>query len=277
MLRRSVLVLAAMSALAGCSEKKPDDKAAPTPTGSATTPAPAAVTSIRIAMASNLAKAFEEIVTQFKAASGIQAQLDAGASGMLARQIKEGAPIDVFASANEQFVDDVLAAGTCDKATKVLYARAPIVLWVKNGKVAPPKELAELADPRFASIAIANPETAPYGKAAKQALDKLGILSKVESRIKLAENIQQTLQFAQTGNVEAAFVAASLVVGDKAGTTIPVPTDLYDPIDQAMVVCSTGAAGDAGKKFVDFVMSDAGQAIMQKFGYTKPGAVSMNK
>lgn len=273
MLRRSLLVILA---LAGCAKDKPADKPAPQ-TASGSAPAPAAVTSIRISAASNLAKAFAEVGTQFEAASGIKATFDFGASGMLARQIKEGAPIDVFASANEQFVDDVLAAGKCDKTTKVMYARAPIVLWVKHGGVAPPKTLAELADKRFASIAIANPETAPYGKAAKQALDKLGILAAVEPRLKLAENIQQTLQFAQTGNVEAAFVAASLVVDDKDGTTIPVPPELYDPIDQAMVVCSTGPAGDAAKKFAAFVTSDAGQAIMTRFGYTQPGAVSMNK
>lgn len=274
MLRRTVLLLAL--ALVACSKKKPEDTPAtpPTPTP---TPPPAAVTTIRVAAAANLAKAFAVVGDDFKAATGITANFDFGASGMLARQVKEGAPIDVFASANEQFVDDVLAAGKCDKATKVMYARAPIVLWIKTGKVAPPTKLEELADKRFASIAIANPETAPYGKAAKQALAKLGILATVEPRLKLAENIQQTLQFAQTGNVEAAFVAASLVVDDKDGTTIPVPPELYDPIDQAMVICSTGPAGDAAKKFADYVMSDAGQATMVKFGYTKPGAVSINK
>jgi molybdate transport system substrate-binding protein len=238
---------------------------------------PAAVTRIRVAAAANLSSAFTELGKRFHAATGIEAKFDFGASGLLARQIKEGAPMDVFASANEAFVDDVLKSGKCDPTTKVMYARAPIVLWVKAGGVAPPAQLADLADPRFATIAIANPETAPYGKAAKQALEKLGLWSSVGSRVKYAENIGQTLQYAQSGNVEAAFVALSLVVDRKDGTALPVPPELHDPIDQAMVVCGTGSAGEAGRKFADFVVSEEGRAVMTRYGYTTPGSVSMHR
>jgi molybdate transport system substrate-binding protein len=268
MCKNVVLVLVAAAGLFACSKDKADaSRSKPEEPGSGTA---AKVTKIRVAAASNLNKAFEAIGKEFEAATGITATFDLGASGMLARQVKEGAPYDVFASANEEFVDGVLAAGKCDKATKVMYARAPVVLWVKAGTVAPPKDLAELVDARFASIAIANPDTAPYGKAAKQALEKLGIWAKLEPRIKLAENIQQTLQFAQTGNVEAAFVALSQVIDSKDGAAIPVPAELHDPVDQAMVVCATGPAAEAAKQFVDYVVSAKGQATMGTFGYAKP-------
>ena len=226
---------------------------------------------VRVSAASDLAKAFDEVGKSFRVRTGIEPIFNFGSSGLIARQITEGAPIDLYASANEQFVDDVVARGKCDATTKRMYARGRIVIWSKGGGVAPPTKIEDLADPRFASIAIANPDHAPYGKAAKEALEKAGIWSAVESRIKYAENVSQTLQYAQTGNVEVAIVALSLAIVSQGGTTIAIPSELHDPIDQALVACGSGAAFANAKAFADYVASPEGRAIMMKYGFILPG------
>jgi molybdate transport system substrate-binding protein len=226
---------------------------------------------VRVFAASDLAKAFEEVAKSFRIKTGIEPVLTFGSSGLIARQVKEGAPIDLYASANETFVDDVVADGKCDGATKRRYARGRIVIWAKAGGVAPPTKIEDLADPRFASIAIASPDHAPYGKAAKEALEKAGIWRTVEGRIKYGENVSQTLQYAQTGNVEVAIVALSLAIVTQGGTTIAVPPELHNPIDQALVACGSGASHANAKAFADYVASPEGRAIMMRYGFILPG------
>jgi molybdate transport system substrate-binding protein len=167
--------------------------------------------------------------------------------------------------------DDVVAAGKCDGATKAMYARGRVVIWSKDGGVAPPTKLEDLVDPRFKAIAIASPDHAPYGKAAKQALEKVGIWPQVEGRIKYAENISQTFQWAQTGNVDVALVALSLTIANKGGTSISVPPELHDPIDQALVVCGTGPKAEAAKSFAAYLASPEGRALMMQYGFILPG------
>ena len=244
--------------LAACSSDKSGDGAG-------------SVKQIRIAAASDLTQAFKDLAPKFQAKAGIEAVFDFGSTGLLARQIKEGAPMDVFAAANVSFVDEVIKAGKCDGATKALYARGRIVVWVKDGGVAPPTKIEDLADPRFKAIAIANPEHAPYGKAAKEALEKTGTWAQVESRIKLGENVSQTMKFAETGNVDAAIVALSLSIVSKGGTALAVPPELHNPIDQAIVVCGKDARAAAAKQFVDFIGSPEGRAIMMRYGFILPG------
>ena len=257
-MRRPVIAvaIAAVAVLSGCSDKKESG---------------AKVTQIRVAAASDLTQAFKEVGAQFKVKTGIEPKFDFGSTGLLARQIKEGAPMDVFAAANVQFVDEVVTAGKCDGATRTLYARGRIVIWTKNGGVAAPTKLEDLADPRFKSIAIANPDHAPYGKAATQAMEKVGIWAQVQSRIQMGENVSQTMKFAETGNVEAAIVALSLSIVTKGGTAVAIPSHLHEPIDQAMAVCARGDRAVAAKQFVDFVGSPEGRAIMMRYGFILPG------
>src|SRR5262249_41703782 len=153
---------------------------------------------------------------------------------LLSKQIVEGAPFDLFAAANVSFVDDILKQGACAADSKALYARGRIGVFLPKGSaVAPPKNLADLADARFVRIAIPNPEHAPYGKAAQQALEKVSVWNKVKPRLVYGENIQQTLQFAQSGNAEAAIVALSLAtVSD--GEFVDIDPALHEPIDQAL-------------------------------------------
>lgn len=225
-------------------------------------------TEIKIAAASDLSRAFEEVGQAFEKETGIHATFTFGSTGLLAKQIAEGAPFDLFAAANVSFVDKVVQSGACDGATKALYARGRIVLW-STGEV--PKTLEELADPKYAKIAIANPDHAPYGKAAKEALEKAGVWNAVSGRIVQGENILQTLQYAKSGNVDVAIVALSLAVVSDGGSSTPIDPALHAPLDQALVVCGEGAAGEAARKFAGFVASPQGREIMSRYGFLLPG------
>lgn len=227
---------------------------------------------IRVAAAADLTRAFEELGQAFEAQSGQRVVFSFGATGLLAKQLREGAPFDVFAAANTAFVDEVVKAGACDGATQRPYARGHLVVWTKKGGVAPPTTLAELGDARFGRIAIANPDHAPYGMAARQALEALSLWRALKPRLVLGENVRQALQFAETGNVEAAIVARSLVIQDRDNPTLPIDETLHRPLDQSLVVCIRGANRKGGERFADFVASDEGRSIMARYGFTLPGA-----
>jgi molybdate transport system substrate-binding protein len=227
---------------------------------------------VRIAGASDLSAAFADVGATFIRQTGITPEFTFGSSGLIAKQISEGMGVDLFASANVKFVDDVIAAGRCSPASKYQYARGRIVVWVKNGTVTPPTSLEDLADPRFAKIAIANPEHAPYGVGARQALEKVGIWAAVEPRLVLGENVRATLQYAQTGNVEAAIVALSLSIGSEGGTALEIAPELHAPLDQALVVCGTGPGAEAGAQFAKILASSDGAATMKKYGFVLPTA-----
>ena len=226
----------------------------------------------RIAAASDLAGAFEEIKVQFEKASGKRVELSLGSTGMFAKQIAEGAPFDVFAAANVSFVDEVVSAGACDASTKSLYARGRIVVWTKDPSMLP-KDVRDLKEPRYAKIAIANPEHAPYGRAAQQALVKSGVWPSVKDRTVHGENVLQTLVYARTGNADAAIVALSLAVTSQ-GSYLPIDAELHEPLDQALVVCKGGARRaklHEARSFVDYVASEKGRVVMRRYGFLLPG------
>ena len=225
-------------------------------------------TEIKVAAASDLARAFEEVGKAFHEETGIRATFNFKSTGLLAKQIEEGAPFDLFAAANIQFVDDVIAAGACDGATKALYARGRIVAYSRGEA---PASLEELTDPKYKKIGIANPEHAPYGMAARQALVKLGLWDRLESKLALGENVQVPMQWAKTGDVDVAIVALSLAVVADGGTSLPIDPSLHEPLDQALVVCGKGPAADSARKFAAFVSSPAGREIMNRYGFLLPG------
>lgn len=225
---------------------------------------------VRVAAAADLSHAFEALGRDFERETGTPVSFSFGSSGLLAKQVREGAPFDVFAAANATLIDDVVSAGVCDPASKRRYARGRLVLWSKRGLVAPPTSLEDLADARFRRIAIANPRHAPYGVAAKQALERAGVLAAVEPRLVLGENVRQTLQFAETGNAEAALVALALVVDDHDDPSVLVPDTLHEPIDQALAVCTHGSNRVGGDAFARYVTGAAGQAVLQRAGFSLP-------
>ena len=256
---RNALLLVALAALlampTGCHRKEP-----------------APFSPARVAAAADLAFAFEEVGAAFAKKTGTKPIFSFGSTGLLAKQIEEGAPFDVFAAANVSFAERVIAAGTCDASTKALYARGRIVLWGRAGVVLP-DTLAGLADSRFVKIALANPEHAPYGHAAREAMENAGVWETVKGRAVYGENVQQTLQFAQTGNADVAFVALSLATVTKDGSYVSIDESLHAPIDQALVVCRHGKNPEMGKAFTEFVSSPEGHAIMKRYGFLLPGEV----
>jgi molybdate transport system substrate-binding protein len=233
--------------------------------------APPADVPLHVAAAADLSEAFPEVGKAFEKETGRKVTFSFGATGLLAKQIEQGAPFDVFAAANVSFVDDAIKAGACEADTKALYAQGRIAMWTKDGAPLQPKSLADLERPEIVHLAIANPDHAPYGMAAKQALQKSGEWDKIASKVVYGENVQQTLQFAQSGNADVAIVALSLATVSGGKATL-IDASLHAPIDQAIVVCK-GAPEAAGKlepdarKFAALVASDEGRTIMKKFGF----------
>ena len=226
---------------------------------------------IRVAAAADLMFAFEALVAEHGESLGAPVAFSFGSSGLLAQQIERGAPYDVYASANVRFVDQVIAAGACDGATKLVYGRGRLAAWTRAGSVKPPATLAELDDPRFSRIAIANPEHAPYGQAAREALEHAGLWDALAPRLVYGENIRQAQQYAQTGNVELALVALALVIDDGDNPWSLIAERRHEPIDQALVVCARGKGPDGGQAFAALVASKRGREVMRRFGFARPG------
>jgi molybdate transport system substrate-binding protein len=225
--------------------------------------APVSPPPVRVAAAADLTQAFEELARGFPE----KVEFSFGSSGLLARQVREGAPFDVFAAANVSFVDDAVKAGACDAATKRSYARGRLAVWTREGTAV---SVEALGDERFKHLALANPEHAPYGQAAKEALVSAGLWERVEPRVVYAENVRAALQFAQSGNAEVALVAASLVIGADAGAFTLVDESRHKPLEQALVVCAHGPNAKGGRAFADLVASDAGRAVLARYGFSPP-------
>jgi molybdate transport system substrate-binding protein len=232
---------------------------------------PAETTTVKVAAAADLAFAFPDIAILYEKTTGEKVVFSFGSTGLLERQIAEGAPFDAFASASASFADDAVKSGACLADSKASYATGRIVILAGSGAAKAPTALADLTDAAITKIAIANPEHAPYGRAAKQALERAGIWEQISPKIVYGENVQQTLQFAQSGNADAAIVALSLVTvlpEDGGARWTPIPDDLHERIDQVLVACAHGAAGpDAGRRFIAFVNSEAGRNILRRYGF----------
>jgi molybdate transport system substrate-binding protein len=228
---------------------------------------------LQVAAAADLALAFKEVGAAWEKKSGDKVVFSFGSTGLLEKQLVEGAPFDLFAAANVSFADDAIKAGVCAADSKSLYARGRIVIWWrKDSKVTPPRSLAELGDKRFVKVAIANPAHAPYGKAAQEALMKAGAWPAVQPKLVYGENVQQTLQFAQSGNAEAALVALSLAMTAPDGDYVTVDDKLHSPIDQALVTCGHDPARTTrARSFAAFVASPGGRSIMRRYGFLLPG------
>jgi molybdate transport system substrate-binding protein len=251
-------VLALLTLAAACSSGKQQDKGAGTPV------------TVRVAAASDLARAFTDVGAEFEKQTGIKTLFDFGSSGLLAKQIEQGAPFQLYAAANKAFAEQVVKAGKCDASTLALYSRGRVVVWGKNGT---PAKLEELSDPKYKRIALANPDHAPYGKAAKQALEKAGIYDAVKDRLVLAENVQQSMTYAKEGSVDVAFIALALVVSADIKGYLPIELDLHEPLEQTLVVCGKGKESDAARELAKFIVGDKGRAIMERFGFSTTGVL----
>jgi molybdate transport system substrate-binding protein len=229
---------------------------------------------LTVSAASSLSAAFTEIGKLFEAQTGNIVLFNFGASGSLAQQIERGAPVDLFAAANVGFVDDLQKKGLVLPDTVQNYARGQIVLWTRYDSPVKLERIEDLAQPAIGKMAIANPDRAPYGLAAREALKAAGVWEAVQPKIVIAETIQQTHQYAETGNVDAAIGALSLSVpaaaGGKPGRYVVVPQGLYTPLDQALTVIKGTKNEAAARAFAAFITGPQGREVLQKYGFTVP-------
>lgn len=228
---------------------------------------------VLVAAAADLKFALPAVATAYEAETGKSVKLTFGSSGQLAAQIANGAPFEVFLSADEGLVAGLVANGVTRDAGH-LYALGPVALYVPEGSPVTPDEnlaglKAALAVGRLGKFAIANPEHAPYGRAARDALQKAGIWETIQPHLVLGENVSQALQFAETGGANGALIAAPLVEAPEftgKGQHVRVSKALVAPLRQRLVVLK--AAGQDASEFAAFIMSDKGRAILTKYGFS---------
>jgi molybdate transport system substrate-binding protein len=225
-----------------------------------------------VAAAANLTDAFGEIGPLFTRKTGIRVVFSFGATADLAKQIENGAPFDVFAAADTEHVDSLDRAGLLSPGTRTLYAQGRLVLWVPAGSTVQVGKVEEITARQVDRIAIPKPDIAPYGQAAIESLQKLGIWNEIEPRVVYAQNVSQAKQYAATGNAEVAFIPLALVKPGE-GTYIEISESLHRPINQALGVIKSSAKQDAAKQFVSFVLSPEGQQLLMGKGYSRPGAL----
>ena len=226
---------------------------------------------LRIAAAADLQHALPRLTQRFQERSGTTTTLTLDASGRLAEQIKAGAPYDVFMSANIKFVQELADAGLIEKGTVENYTRGKLVICVHRPVTVTVHELVDLGQPEIKKIAIANPEYAPYGVAAKQALERAGLWAKLEQKIVRALSVRQAFIYAQSGDAEAALVSRAQAAGANV-FTVDIDPALYDPLIQAMGIVSRTGQRDVADAFVRLVMGPEGQQILREEGFENPAS-----
>ncbi|HWP35299.1 MAG TPA: molybdate ABC transporter substrate-binding protein, partial [Thermodesulfobacteriota bacterium] len=237
--------------------------------GSAAREAPGAAGPLAVYAASDLAFAFGELVPLFEQATGARVTLVLGSSGVLARQIEHGAPADVFFSANVAFVDDLLAKGALLPATRVVYARGHLALVRRRDGPVEVTRLDDLLRPEVRRVAIANPAHAPYGQAAKEALEAAGLFARLTPKLVYAESVRHALQFVQSGAAEAGLVALSVARAPDIAYA-PVDPALHRPIDQAAAVTARSRRPALARAFLDFVTGPRGRPVLERYGFAVP-------
>src|SRR5262249_55273117 len=209
------------------------------------------VSEITVSAASDLTPAFEEMGKLFERETGVKVRFNFGSTGQLAQQIEQGAPVDLFAAANAQFIDELEQKNLILPDTKALYAQGRITIWTRADSPLRLERVEDLARADVRKGAIANPEHAPYGIAAPEALQSAGVWQAVQPKLVFGENVMQTLQYAETGNVDAAIVALSISVGS-AGRWSLVPQESYKPLNQALAVIKSSRHEAEARRFATF-------------------------
>jgi len=230
---------------------------------------------ITVAAAADLNYALKELAARFEKKTGDKLTLSFGSSGNLFSQIQSGAPYDLFFSADEQYPQKLAAAGLMDTASLRSYAVGHLVLWVPNASGLDPQELKMglLLQPSVQHVAIANPQHAPYGRAAMAALAHYGLQDKLASKLVFGENISQASQFVQSGNAQAGLIALSLVMSPAmkgAGKYWELPSDSYPELRQAAGIVSASKHKQAAQALLDYVSSPEGAAVLEQYGFVLP-------
>lgn len=226
---------------------------------------PALAESVNVAVAANFTAVAEELAEKFEAESGHEVELSFGATGQLYTQITQAAPFGVFLAADSERPELAISEGFGVEGSFFVYAEGRLVLYGPGRDVADGKATLE-GD--FTKLALADPEAAPYGKAAVETMTALGVYDAVEPKIVWGENVSQTLQFIESGNAELGFVAASQVL-DKGDQWL-VPADLHEPISQGAVLLKEGEDNPAAVAFLEYLQSDEAVGVIEAAGYSVP-------
>ena len=230
---------------------------------------------VTVAAASDLTYAMKDIAADFEKSNACSVRVSYGSSGNFQTQIENGAPFDVFFSADIEYPRKLEAEGLASPGSTYLYGIGKLILWVRNdSKLDVSKGLEILRDPSVKKIAIANPLHAPYGRAAEDALRKAGVYDAIKDRLVLGENISQTAEFAESGNADVGMLALSLVLSpalkDK-GRYFQIPDNLYSPIQQGAVVVRASKNQQGAQAFLDYIKTPAETAILERYGFVLPG------
>lgn len=240
---------------------------------------PALARPLLVAAASDLGYCIDELVSAYrKTAPEAEPTVSLGASGNFFAQIRNGAPFEVFLSADMDYPRQLAKLGAADGNTLVPYAIGRIALWSLDPQLDPNRGLAALVgDERVKRFAIANPVTAPYGRAAKAALVRDGLWDKVQNKLVIGENIAQTAQFVQTGNAQAGIISFATLHSTKlkgVGRYALVPTKDLAPIEQGAIVTKAGAANPHAVGFIRFLGSPEARAILSRNGFSLPAGAA---
>ena len=275
--RAAVALVAELVALAGCSvgasASPPSDSTSSIPGPDAPTPTAALV---RVAAAADLRFALDDVAVEWSAANpGVTVEPTYGSSGNFLAQISAGAPFDVFFSADAEYPHRLEVAGLADAGSTRLYAIGQIVVWVPagSGLDVEARGLEALTYTSVETVAIANPEHAPYGRAAVAAIQSAGLYGAIEPKLVLGENVSQAAQFVESGNADAGVIALSMALAptlrDKGKYSV-VPIDSYPRIEQGAVVLKSAASPDVARAFLDFVLGPDGRAVLDRYGFLLP-------
>jgi molybdate transport system substrate-binding protein len=224
---------------------------------------PASRAELLVGAASDLGPLSEKLGQAASKPLGMRVRFTLASSGDLLQQIANGAPFDVYLSANESYVADAAKRGYVDPSTMLTYAIGRLALWSKSGSV---RSLEDLRKPDILHVAIPDPQHAPYGIAARDALEKRGLWKDIQSKIVYGENVRQALQFAESGNAEAVITSWTLL----KGRGVLLPQEWYAPIRQTGAVVKSSAESDAARKFLKFLTSPEGRKILSDDGLFPP-------
>jgi len=229
---------------------------------------------VSIAAASDLVFCLEELNKAFsKAHPDITLKSTTGASGNIFAQISNGAPFDVYLSADMRYPRELIKAGLADERSLTLYAIGHLVVWTARDGIDVSAGVPSLTSEAIHKVAIANPEYAPYGRAAKAALEHFKLWDALKEKMVFGENIAQTAQFIETGNADAGIVALSLVLAPRLtakGRWTEIPEHTYPRLEQGAVVTKTGTSNPASAIYIGFLRSVEAREIFDRFGFRLP-------
>jgi molybdate transport system substrate-binding protein len=223
-----------------------------------------------VAAAADLSYAFDEIGALFEAQTGARVTFSYGSSGLLASQIEGGLPADIYSSADTRYVDQLAEKGLIVPGSERVYALGRLALASATRSGLALNALSELRRPEVKQIAIANPQHAPYGRAAQEALKSAGLWAELEPRIVYGQNVRQATQFVESGNAEAGLIALSLAINSSDLTYVLVDDSLHLPIRQELAIVAGTNNEELARRFVAFLTGAEGQAVMEKYGFVVP-------